>query len=165
MIKKISEDEVLSTFLSLVAEVECGDHFNITDPEHVEYIKRKINRYTNMGAEFYGYFSEDKQPIGFITLMENEHLAHLNDCEILEVGVMSDSRNRGYGSALLKYSEGIARKRNVYRIYVTTYAGDDRAIHFYGKNGYVPVAVIPDTNGPNDEGDIIMRKILVENTE
>jgi len=33
-------------------------------------------------------------------------------------------------------------------------------IHFYGKNGYVPVSVIPDTQGPGDEGTIVMRKRL-----
>ena len=121
----------------------------------------KINRYTDMGAEFYGYFSDDKEPIGFITLIENEHLSHLNDCEILEVDVMPDSRNHGYGSELLKHAEDIAKERNVYRIHATTYAADSRVIHFYGKNGYAPVAVVPDTNGPNDEGDIIIRKLLV----
>ncbi len=82
------------------------------------------------------------------------------DCEILEIGVNKGLRGNGYGSELLRFAETHHSKDNIHRIVVETYAASYGVIYFYGKNGYAPIAVIPGTNGPDDEGTIIMRKPL-----
>jgi hypothetical protein len=41
-----------------------------------------------------------------------------------------------------------------------TYAADYDVIAFYGKNGFIPVATIPDVFGPKAEGNAVLRKVL-----
>ena len=53
-----------------------------------------------------------------------------------------------------------AKEKGVYCLYMSTYAKDSGVIHFYGKNGFVPVATLPDVHGPKEEGLVIMRKRL-----
>jgi hypothetical protein len=41
-----------------------------------------------------------------------------------------------------------------------TYGEDYDVIAFYGKSGFIPVAMLPDTYGPHLEGNVFMRKLL-----
>jgi hypothetical protein len=43
---------------------------------------------------------------------------------------------------------------------VATYAGSSQTVSFYVKNGFCPVAVLPDVFGPKAEGMIYLRKLL-----
>lgn len=162
MIKKIDKNELLDSFFSLVAEVEFGDHFDKNNPEHVALLNNVIGKNEAAGCEIFGYYDEnDGRPLGFITTVVYRHL-HTSkaECEVLEIGVVKGFRGKGYGSRLLEYIEHHHNNGQIYCILVKTYAGSFDVVHFYGRNGYVPVSVIPDTQGPDDEGTLVMRKPL-----
>jgi GNAT superfamily N-acetyltransferase len=161
VIKKIDKNELLKAFYDILAEVEFGNHFDKQNEQHVKILNDRIEHGLSKGAVFFGMFEDNKtDPIGFITVLKNFHLFHRNDCEILEIGVNQKYQRQGYGSRLLKHVESYYKDDDLHCIFVKTYAADYKVIYFYGKNRYVPVSVIPDTNGPGDEGTIIMRKIL-----
>jgi GNAT superfamily N-acetyltransferase len=59
-------------------------------------------------------------------------------CVVESVRVRSDLRSRGYGAALMREVERIARDRGAARIELTTNAQRDRARAFYERLGYTP---------------------------
>lgn len=163
MIKEIREEQ-FSPFFELMAEVECGKHFDFNNQNHIDWLKKRISIYFFRGTKFFGYFSDDNSPIGFATLLIDEGPKGIScmgqKCELLDIGVIPQYRGKGIGSELLKYVAEYAEKSGVYCMYMSTYAKDYKVIAFYGKNGFVPVAILPDVHGPNDEGIVFMRKIL-----
>lgn len=162
MIKKIDKNELLNSFFNLVAEVEFGNHFDKGNTEHIDLLNDVVAKHVSNGCEIFGYYEEVNKPIGFITTVVNKRLYNMTECEVLEIGVIKELRSKGYGGRLLEFIEKYHNKENIYCIYMKTYAADYEVIHFYGKNGYVPVSVIPDTQGPGDEGTIVMRKRLLK---
>ena len=163
MIKQIDEQEFVEVFFDLFAEVECGDHFDGSNSAHVEWVRKRIAIHFFRGGLFYAYFL-DEVPVGYVAVLIDRGLSGVNcvgECpEVLDIIVLQRYRRKGYGSELLKYAENVARQSGAYCIYLRTYAGNDEAIAFYVKKGYDPVAEHPDVNGPNDRGDLYMRKIL-----
>ncbi len=163
MIKKIDKDELMHSFYDLVTEVEFGSHFDKTNPYHVEVLDYRINNHITRGCEFFGYYEENKNiPVGFITSVIYKDIQPYRECEILQIGVKKESRNSGCGSILLNFVETYYEKENINYIFVKTYAASYGVTYFYGKNGYIPVSVIPNTHTLNDEGTIIMRKKLIK---
>ena len=160
MIKDISECD-MAPFYELMGEIECGRRFKFDNPKHIDWIKKRIAVHYFRGAKFFGYFGEDNAPIGIAGLLIEEGLESLRPrCELLDIGVYSNYRRKGFGSELLLITEKYAKDLGIYCMFMSTYARSYKVISFYGKNGYVPVATLPDVHGPNDEGIIFMRKIL-----
>jgi len=62
------------------------------------------------------------------------------------------------GSELLQFIINKYSKYICCNIFVKTYAADTHTIFFYGRNGFFPISIIPELNGNNDEGTIVMRK-------
>jgi ribosomal protein S18 acetylase RimI-like enzyme len=164
MIKEIGEQEFVQTFFALMAEVECGNHFVPENPQHVNWLKERIAVQFFRGTKFFALYGDEGMPIGFAAILVEMKLDKVacsgQYSELLGIAVLSLHRRQGYGSVLLQYAEKYAREAGAYCLYVSTYANDYDVIHFYGKNGFVPVATLPDVHGPNDEGNVYMRKIL-----
>jgi GNAT superfamily N-acetyltransferase len=164
MIREMKEEEFLRHFFVLMAELECGRHFKHDDPKHVEWLRRTINLRFLQGARFYAYFLEEQLPIGFISILLDEGPEGIHcfghKAEILDFGVLPEHRDKGYGTELLQYAERAVHDRGATVLYVATYAKQHRAISFYGKNGLIPVAALPDVHGPDDEGMVYLRKRL-----
>ena len=161
IIKQIDKNELLKSFYNILIEVEFGNHFDKQNKQHAKILNYRIDHNLNRNAVFFGMYEDNKtDPIGFITVAKNLHLFHKDDCEILEIGVNRKYQRQGYGSRLLNHVESYYKDEDLHCIFVKTYAADYKVIYFYGKNKYVPVSVVPDTNGPYDEGTIIMRKAL-----
>jgi ribosomal protein S18 acetylase RimI-like enzyme len=164
MIREISQDELFKYFYRLAAEIECGHHFDFSNPRHEEWLRRKIAILFYSGAQFFALFLEDGTPAGYYALFVEEKLEAAafsgQTSELLEIGVLPEFRGKGYGKTLLEHAEGLSGKSNVYCMYIKTWAKDYKVIAFYGRCGFVPVATLPDVYGPGDEGDIYMRKIL-----
>jgi len=159
MIKKIDKRELLGSFFDLAAEVEFGNHFDKNKPEYTATLHAVVDKHLAVGAEIFGCYTDDSgEPEGFITFVVHRRIRAKSECEVLEIGVMKKFRRQGIGSELLRFVEKQQNKEAVYCILIKTYAGDSGAIHFYGRNGYPPISVIPDTQGPGDEGTIVMRK-------
>ncbi len=160
MIRPMNKSELLESLYDLVAEVEFGDHFNKADKSHTDMLGNRVNAYFDNGCEVFGYYEKDTGELtGYIMTVVKRGLLS-NDCEILEIGVKNQFRGKGYASELLKFVEAHHSKDQLHRIVVQTYAADFEVIHFYGKNGFVPISVISGTNGPLDEGTIVMRKSI-----
>ena len=97
---------------------------------------------------------------GYIAIKENENMFFDKDCEIMQIGIVKKYRNQNKGTELIidiikKYEE-----KKYMNIFARTYAGDYTVVCFYGKNGFIPISVVPFVFGDHDEGMIIMRKKL-----
>lgn len=161
-IRKVLQSNIAS-FYELIGEVEYT-LFSTKNEEHINWIKKRIDRLYYNGAEFFGAFNDRNEILGVIALLMDEPPQGINDdyhsCEVIEMGISKNVRHKGYGSQLLNYAENYAKNRNVYCMYLHTYAGDYDVIAFYGKNGFIPVGTIPDIYGPQNEGMLYMRKII-----
>ncbi|OFX15148.1 MAG: hypothetical protein A2Z18_07300 [Armatimonadetes bacterium RBG_16_58_9] len=161
MVKEVVESEI-GPFLDLIGEVEVGEHYDRSRSDHVDWLKERVRRHYARGGEFLALYDEEETPLGIACLLvERQLYCDYSTGEVLSIGIFPQKRGRGYGSALLAFIEQEARRRGCYWLYLWTYAADCRNITFYGKNGFLPVAVLPDRNGPGDKGDMCMRKLLV----
>lgn len=164
MIKEIGEQDVVDHFFELMGELECGNHIDCGNPKHATWLRKLISLRIAMGVRFLAYFLDDGTPAGFIALKFDEGPEGLargwGKSEILDLGFLEPYRGKGYGTELLRYAEDVSRDVGVHSLYVSTYAKQNRAIAFYGKNGLVPVATLPDVHGLGDEGMVYMRKVL-----
>jgi GNAT superfamily N-acetyltransferase len=159
MFKQISEDEV-KEFFELIGEIECGSHIDFENNIHVNWLNKKIKSNINNGVEYFS-FIENGQKAGVAGILLNRRLnGECVSAEIMEIGILKEHRDKGYGTKLLKEIEKYCKEQKVYVLGAFTYAGDYTTISYYGKNGLTPVAVIPDINGPDNEGQVYMRKIL-----
>lgn len=163
MIKQIFEKE-FGVFFNLMAEVECGNHFDYENEKHIEWLKKRISIYFYRGAKFFAYYTDGNIPVGFAALLLDEGPEGVrcfgHKSELLDIALFPEFRKKKYGSQLLTFTEEYSRQKGAYCMYVSTYAKDIKVIEFYKKNGFEPVAVLPDVHGPDDEGMVYMRKIL-----
>jgi GNAT superfamily N-acetyltransferase len=164
MIRELTQHDLTSTFFDLFAEVECGTHFHADNPRHVAWLRNRIATHIARGTRFYSLYSPSEDPFGFVGVLIEESLNGA-EClgpraEILDIGVVPEHRRKGHGAELLAHAEALAKSAGAYSLYVATWAGSHEAIAFYGKNGYVPVAALPCIHGPDDVGDLYMRKTL-----
>jgi len=160
MIKNITDDDVRSNFFPLMAEVEAGSWFDMKNHSHIAWLHRRISRRVGRGGQFYALYSLDGVPLGLYCLLIEDHIDHQGYAEILDLGVIESHRRQGHGTHLLQDAEDKCRAENMCSLYVSTYAGDDTAIAFYKEYGFSPVAELPGLNGPNDRGQLFMRKEL-----
>ncbi|MCB2156477.1 GNAT family N-acetyltransferase [bacterium] len=154
--------EDLEKFLPLLAEIECGAHFDMANAEHVAFLRHRIEVYVAMGAQFFAARGDDGAPLGIVAVIVERKLHCAPSAEVVSIGTMAAHRRSGVGTELLNHAVDIARRAKAHAVFAKTYAADAGTIAFYGRNGFHPVAVIPGTNGPDDEGDAVMRKGLSE---
>lgn len=164
MIRQLEQHELTGTFFPLLADIECGEGFNINNTNHVSWLKRKIEIHLFSGVCFFGYFTEDGTPAGLLGVLVQQQLEGIAGCEqkaeLPCIGVFPEYRGRGIGSALLTFAEGYAKDKGMYCLYLSTDAVSYENIAFYVRNGYAPVAVLPDVHGPGLEGEVFLRKLL-----
>ena len=161
MIEQIDQAGIEKHFFALMAELECGQHFNPHDSQHVAWVQKRIDLRFAQGAVFYAYVLPDGTPVGFIAILLDQGPGSFRGkLEILDFGFLPDHRGKGYGTKLLRYVEQLAVEMGATSLYSSTYAKEHRVIAFYGRNGLVPVATLPDVHSPGDEGMVYMRKKL-----
>ncbi len=163
MIKSVKESEI-EPYLELLAEVE-HTKLNMAIPNHELWLRRRIKTHFERGAHFFAYHDESlENAFGIVTVLHEEAPTGIPAlgarAEVLDIGVSKNFRRKGIGSILLKHAEDVVRTRNAYCMYMMTYAEDYDVIAFYGKNGFTPVATIPDVFGPGAEGNVVLRKVL-----
>jgi GNAT superfamily N-acetyltransferase len=163
MIKEIYITEI-EQYLDLLAEVE---HVNLnrSNPDHEKWLLKRIHSLYSRGAMFFAYHDpKDEANYGIISVLHEEAPEGINQlgyrAEVTQIGVSKSSRRTGIGSILLKHAERWVKERGGYCLFIMTYAEDYDVIAFYGKNGFIPVATLPDVYGPDWEGNVFLRKIL-----
>jgi len=163
LIKELLRDQ-FGPFLPLMAEVECGSHFDVDNPHHHAWLDRRIETYYLRGTHFFASYLDDGTSTGLAAVLIEEGPEGVTcmgqTAELLDIAVYQAFRGQGTGTALLLHVEGYVRACGKYCLYVATYARNYKAIAFYGRNGYVPVATLPDVHGAGDEGNVYLRKIL-----
>jgi GNAT superfamily N-acetyltransferase len=164
-LKNVTAEETLKHFFKIATEVECGSHFDFSNPKHEAWLRRKYDRYEYAGNKFFAAFQKDGTPVGYGILVVEEGLDGIKQVfaqktELISLGVSSEYQGMGYGKKLVEYAERLSRETGAYCMYISTYAKDHGVIDFYGKCGYAPVATLPDVHGPGDEGLVYMRKII-----
>ncbi len=152
--------EELEPFMTLLSEIECGNHFSDANPKHVSWLKHKVNSHISCGTRFFGCRSKEGNPLGIVGILIERKLYCEPTAEIVDIGVVHLHRRHGLGTELLDHALKIARVEGAHAVFARTYAADTDTIAFYGRNTFYPIAVIPGTNGPTDEGDIVMRRKL-----
>jgi GNAT superfamily N-acetyltransferase len=163
IIKLVCEHEI-EPYLDLLAEVE---HIKLDrkNPNHEQWLRRRIQSHFERGALFYAYHEDElSDAFGIVAVLHEEAPNGIPAlgarAEVLDIGVCKDHRRKGIGGILLHHVENIVKGRGAYCLIILTYAEDYDVIAFYGKNGYVPVATIPDVFGPGAEGNTVLRKLL-----
>ena len=164
MINEIQEDDFARHFLAAFADLECGSKYDTRNPQHVRWVRRRLAIHCFRGARFYACYAAEQVPVGFVSILIDKGLEGVR-CfgqwtEILDLLVLEGYRGKGYGKALLEQAEKASVEAGACCMYVHTYAGNRAAMTFYIKHGFVPVAMLPDVNGHDDEGDVYLRKIL-----
>ncbi|XEC93822.1 GNAT family N-acetyltransferase [Paenibacillus tarimensis] len=162
-IRKINEENI-GPYLNLLAEVEHVK-LNRNNPNHEQWLRRRIKSFYARGAMYYAcHDCKDDEMYGIVAVLHEEPPEGIPALgarsEVLQIGVNRHGRRKGIGSILLKHAEEVVKKRGAHCLLMMTYAEDDDVIAFYGKNGYVPVAALPDVYGPGLEGNVFLRKIL-----
>ncbi|MEK5396404.1 GNAT family N-acetyltransferase [Paenibacillus sp. FSL K6-2859] len=163
IIKLIREHEI-EPYLDLLAEVE-HIHLDRNNRNHEQWLRRRIQSHFQRGALFYGYHENEQcDAFGIVAVLHEEAPIGIPAlgarAEVLDIGVSKEHRRKGIGGILLQHVEKVVKSRGAYCLLMLTYAEDFDVIAFYGKNGFVPVATIPDVFGPGAEGNTILRKIL-----
>ena len=163
MIKAVLEHE-LDPYLPLLAEVEHSK-LDLSNPEHERWLRRRMHRHYQRGALFYAYHDDgEEDAYGIIAVLHEDAPQGIDmwgaRAEVLDIGVSKGHRRKGIGSKLLQHAEEIARDKGAYCLFMMTYAADYDVIAFYGKNGFIPVATIPDVFGPGLEGNAVLRKVI-----
>ncbi len=163
MIKEIDEEDFAGEFFAEFADIECGRHYDAANAQHVEWVRKRIAIYYFRGVRFYAYCAGE-QIAGFAAVLIDPGLEGANCfghvAELLDILVRDEHRGKGYGRALLEHAEAAAADAGAYCLYVETYAGNDDSMTFYINHGFVPVAMHPDVYGPDDQGNVHLRKIL-----
>lgn len=158
-IRELTPQDIEQFFFELMAEIEGGSSFDLSDSQLVGWLRRKIGRRWGSGAQFYGLF-DDQIPVGLAGVIIDDHPYYAGHSELVDLGVVRAYRQAGHGTMLLNHIEQLSREAGVFCLVISTYAGDTATIAFYGKRGFAPVATIPDFHGPHDEGQVYMRKRL-----
>ena len=164
MIREISSAELRRDFFSLLGELEAGPSFDQTIPSHASWLDRRVAARELLGARTLAAYTSAGEGIGFIAFLLDQGPPGLvsfgHKVEILDLGLLPQHRGHGVGARLLASAEEHARNGKFYCLVVATYARQHRAIAFYLREGFVPVATVPDVHGPNDEGMAYLRKLL-----
>jgi ribosomal protein S18 acetylase RimI-like enzyme len=165
MIRELDHDTFVREFFDLMAEVECGDHFDRSSDSHAGWLDNRITMRFACGARFFARYV-DGAPVGFTAITVEPRMDGVpytgQYSEVVAIGVLAEHRRRGHGSRLLELSERHAREQGAYCLYVATYGGSRDTIRFYEKNGFQLVATLPDVYGPLALGRVYLRKLLLE---
>ena len=165
-IRYVDQQTFHGDFLPLIAELECGRHYDAANDQHVEWLQRRIRAlYLSGGTAMCSYSDEDK-PLGFLLLVFDAGLEDVRcfgkKATIAMFGLFPEYRSKGMGASLLREAEAYTRRNGGECVYVDTYASNSGAIRYYVKQGFTPVAYHPGENGLDDKGQVYLYKELTE---
>ena len=164
--KIVRQDEarLYDDFLPLIAELECGRHYEAGNPQHVAWLRHRVASIHMAGGTAICMYDDDDVPVGFLLLVHDRGLEGVRCfgkvATIAMFGLSAEYRGRGLGPRLLHEAEKQTAENGGECIYVNTYAGNPGAMRFYVKHGFVPVAYHPGENGLDDKGQVYLYKEL-----
>lgn len=165
MIISIDKEKFYDDFLPIIIDLECGSKYDKNNPQHVEYLKKKIDiSYNNYGIVLAEY-DENGEAIGYIWYEHDTGFEGVcfsgKKAHIRQIGVYDEYQRKGVGKRLLNEAALKIKQAGGEVLYTDTYADDNGdAMAFYVKTGFIPVALLPGMNGLDDFGQVYMYKIL-----
>jgi ribosomal protein S18 acetylase RimI-like enzyme len=155
-------DAFYHDFLPLIAEIECGRHYDAQNPQHVAWLKGRLANLYASGGQAICLYAEDDKPLGFLFLVHDKGLEGA-DCfgkkaDIAMFGLFKEYRSQGLGVLLIEEAWKYVKEHGGDYIYVNTYEANQGAIRFYVRCGFVPVALHPGENGRGDLGQVYLYK-------
>jgi diamine N-acetyltransferase len=135
-------------------------------PENIEkYLQESFNtaqltlEINNPESHFYLAFWEN-EPIGFLKVnfgnSQTESL-YKNTLEIQRIYVLKTFHGKKIGQLLLDHAIEIAKQHSVDYIWLGVWEENDKAIHFYTKNGFVTFDKHVFVLGDDKQTDLIMK--------
>lgn len=139
------------------------------DPEDMkEYLKtsfdaEKLRReLSNENSEFYILFADEK-PAGYLKLNEAPAQTEINDCSSLEIEriyVAREFQGAGLGRQLMEHAIATAAERGKEYVWLGVWEKNEKAIRFYGKNGFYRTGAHSFRIGNDEQTDYLMRRDL-----
>lgn len=165
-IEHLEQQRFYKDFLPLIAELECGRHYDAANDQHVEWLQRRISALYAGGGTAICSYSDEGEPLGFLLLVFDQGLEGVRcfgkKATIAMFGLFAKHRSKGMGASLLREAETYTKRNGGECVYVDTYANNSRAIQYYVKQGFIPVAYHPGENGLDDKGQVYLYKELTE---
>ncbi|HET8611630.1 MAG TPA: GNAT family N-acetyltransferase [Sphingomonas sp.] len=112
-------------------------------------------------AAWLGETAEGRSPIGY-ALAAPAALpgAQAGDLELKRIYLLSRFHGGGLGAELMRRAVGWAMRRGARRLLLGVYAGNARAIAFYRKQGFEPIADRRFRVGDRDYDDVVLARPL-----
>jgi GNAT superfamily N-acetyltransferase len=163
-IRHLDEAAFCGDFLPLIAELECGDHYEPANSQHVDWLRNRVRLLFAAGGTAICLYSDDGEPMGFIFVVHDKGLEGVNcfgkKATAAMFGLFKEYRSQGLGGKLLQEAERHSGGQGAEFLYVETYAGNTDGVRWYLKHGFFPVAYHPGENGLGDKGQVYLRKEL-----
>ena len=163
-IKYQEQDRFYSDFLPLIAELECGNHYDPNNSQHVDWLKKRVAALYASGGKAVCLYSDECEPMGFVLIVHDPGLQDVHcfgkKATIVMLGLFPQHRHEGNGGLLLREVEEHVMEAGGECIYVDTYARNADAIRYYVREGFTPVAYHPGENGLGDRGQVYLFKEL-----
>jgi ribosomal protein S18 acetylase RimI-like enzyme len=163
-IRYLEREQFLLDFHPLIVELECGDHYDATNSQHVAWIIRRVGALYAMGGNAISLYSDDGVPMGFLFLVHDCGLENVRcfgkKATIAMFGLFPAYRAKGLGATLLQEAEQYLLRNGAECLYVDTYAENAGAIRYYVREGFVQTAYHPGENGLDDKGQVYLYKEL-----
>jgi len=87
-------------------------------------------------AGYHAWMLELDEPIGFLIVLDN-----MNECEILNIGVLPEYQRKGYGQQLLAHAMAYAESEHLSRLTLEVRASNQAAISLYHAVGFIDVGI------------------------
>lgn len=151
-----------ATFLETFAAVLDGSA--IVDHCEAEHSRESYARYLASGGKAWlAETAEGAAPVGF-ALVGTSSLPGTDpdggDLELKRIYSLSRFHGRGLGAALMEAALEYAVDQRARRLLLGVYAGNERAMAFYRKQGFSPVAERRFRVGNRDYDDVVFAKAL-----
>ena len=74
--KIVRQDEarLYDDFLALIAELECGRHYDAGNPQHVAWLRHRVASLYMAGGTAICMYDDDGAPVGFLLLVHDRGL-------------------------------------------------------------------------------------------
>ncbi len=109
------------------------------------YSEKGIKYYQNLANGTYGHCliaDFDNKAVGYIALsIKDFGYRKSKYVEVENIGVSPDYRSQGIGEKLMNEAGDWAKEQGAQRLYVEAFWGNDKAIKYYKKNGFVEIGV------------------------
>lgn len=156
----------IATFSETFSAFNSPENLNkyLSESFSIEKLTTELN---NSNSEFYLAF-DNTIPVGYLKLNFGGSQTELKDNKALEIEriyVLKEYQGKNVGKLLYQHSLTIAKQSKVEYIWLGVWEKNERAIHFYKKNGFVTFDTHIFKLGDEAQTDYMMKLELVNEYE